>query len=127
VPGAPSVADASTADPSDAPQLRNRELAPHTFLRKLIQLPLPVPRVVADNVTPLLDGLLPLDQAAAETGSVDQPSAAGDETFDAPASASAAEPIATTPTVRALEHDPRVRARITERLRAQPVTSLADP
>lgn len=81
-----------------------------TFLRKLVQLPLPLPRVVQAHVDPLLNGLLgthpatvlddPGTGAAAARPSEEQPSPA-----TPPADAALVEEVRTAPPLVALEHD----------------------
>ncbi|MCP2197047.1 KAP family P-loop NTPase fold protein [Lentzea flava] len=114
------VADAGrdTADPSPG----------WTFLRKLIQLPLPLPRVVRTHVEPLLTGLLGtqitatennITEATAATPTVRQPVI---EVSDVPVTGE----IETAAAVVTLEHDERVRARFAERLQAQPDLSVRE-
>ncbi|WP_439658013.1 P-loop NTPase fold protein [Lentzea sp. HUAS TT2] len=114
------VADAGrdSADPSPG----------WTFLRKLIQLPLPLPRVAQTQVEPLLTGLL--GTPPAEDDLVITPEEVARLTpfvpGKAPADVAGAEVIHTLPAVVALEHDAKVKERFAERLRAQPDLSVRE-
>ncbi|SFR27762.1 KAP family P-loop domain-containing protein [Lentzea waywayandensis] len=113
------VADAGrdSADPSPG----------WTFLRKLIQLPLPLPRVAQTQVEPLLTGLLgtPGEQPVILPEELERL-----EPF-VPAQAEAevaekVEVVPTAPAVLVLEHDEQVKERFAERLRAQPDLSVRE-
>ncbi|GLY50156.1 hypothetical protein Lesp01_38120 [Lentzea sp. NBRC 102530] len=97
-----------------------------TFLRKLIQLPLPLPRVAQAQVEPLLEGLLgtapePLEITAEDVAGLH-------ETATAPVSGSGpAEVVVPVQlAIEALEHDKQVQARFAERLKAQPELSVRE-
>lgn len=116
------VADAGrdSADPSPG----------WTFLRKLIQLPLPLPRVVRTHVGPLLTGLLGAPRPAAESrpddGPAEVPATAGQVTQVADSDTAVTGEIETASAVVALEHDEQVQARFAERLGAQPDLSVRE-
>ncbi|MDX8148644.1 P-loop NTPase fold protein [Lentzea sp. BCCO 10_0061] len=113
------VADAGrdSADPSPG----------WTFLRKLIQLPLPLPRVAQMQVEPLLAGLL-------GTPSAEVPAILPEELerltpfvpTEQEVDISEAEVIPTAPAVLVLEHDEQVQERFVERLQAQPDLSVRE-
>ncbi|WP_394619277.1 P-loop NTPase fold protein [Lentzea sp. JNUCC 0626] len=98
-----------------------------TFMRKLIQLPLPVPRVARTQVEPLLEGLL---GKAPERPVTTQEEVSRLQPF---ATATAriigsgpVEIVSSELVVDALEHDERVQARFVERLKAQPDLSVRE-
>lgn len=112
------VADAGrdSADPSPG----------WTFLRKLIQLPLPLPRVAQTQVEPLLTGLLgrPASEPVFVPEEFERLTAF--EPVEATAEVAEPEVVPTAPEVLVLEHDERVKERFAERLRAQPDLSVRE-
>ncbi|MFD4668275.1 P-loop NTPase fold protein [Lentzea sp. NPDC058450] len=98
-----------------------------TFLRKLIQLPLPLPRVARTQVEPLLKGLLgtapPQPVITEEEVAGLRPVVTMTAQVDVSA---AAEVVAREPVIEALEHDVRVQERFAERLKAQPDLSVRE-
>ncbi|MGI5499563.1 KAP family P-loop NTPase fold protein [Lentzea sp. CA-135723] len=98
-----------------------------TFLRKLIQLPLPLPRVAHTQVEPLVKGLLgtaPQRSVITEEELAGlRPSASAASRLSEP---EPAEVVSRDPVIEALEHDERVQARFAERLKAQPDLSVRE-
>jgi hypothetical protein len=96
-----------------------------SFLRKLIQLPIPIPPAVPGDVPRLLEHLLGSEESrrvvvgASATRHGGRPETAGEP---APSSADGGQSLATSTVsamIKVLEHHPRVRQRINERLREQ--------
>ncbi|MDX3659348.1 P-loop NTPase fold protein [Streptomyces sp. ID05-26A] len=114
------VADAGrdSADPSPG----------WTFLRKLIQLPLPLPRVARTQVEPLLEGLLGTPPRPEYLVVTEEEVAAlrGFVPAQPRPEVSRAAVIHTPPTVMTLEHDEKVKQRFAERLAAQPDLSVRE-
>lgn len=111
-----------------------------TFLRKLIQLPVLVPRITSAHVDPVLRQLLgevshpaaphpdegPPPPPRAAGGPADRPADQPDDRRAVATGAAAPDGAASAAVIRALERDPQVRERLDERLRAQPDPSVRE-
>ncbi|HEX8864427.1 MAG TPA: P-loop NTPase fold protein, partial [Lentzea sp.] len=100
-----------------------------TFLRKLVQLPLPLPRIAPTRVEPLLTGLL----GTVRTTAVSRPPPVPPVLEDGSPHTGESRPPSVRRVIRpratevaVLEHDEWVRQRLAERMRAQPDLSVRE-